>query len=177
MIKLTRKNHADHESSNESIKLPESFCLVFTQNDDVYYKNEDMRQLDEDVGDLESFIKDTEDLIKAELEEDILCCENELRSTFSAIAELDCILSLTSCAADLDFTRPEVVIGDTPIVYVENGRHPLQELIIEGEFVKNNTMIDQNSRISIVTGSNFSGKSCKQLCFFFFANSLANPKL
>lgn len=143
------------------IKLPESFFLVFTQNDDMYYKNEDMRQLDEDVGDLESFIKDTEDLIKTELEDDILFCESELRSTFCALAELDCILSLTSCAADFDFSRPEVVMGDTPIVYIENGRHPLQELIIEGEFIKNSTVIDQNSRVHIVTGSNFSGKSCK----------------
>jgi DNA mismatch repair protein MSH5 len=52
-------------------------------------------------------------------------------------------------------------MGDTPIVYIENGRHPLQELIIEGEFIKNSTVIDQNSRVHIVTGSNFSGKSCK----------------
>jgi len=87
-------NHANNKSSNELITLPESFSLVFTQNDDMYYKNEDMRQLDEDVGDLESFIRDTEDLIKTELEDDILFCESELRSTFCALAELDCILSL-----------------------------------------------------------------------------------
>jgi DNA mismatch repair ATPase MutS len=105
-----------------------------------------MRQLDEEIGDLESYIKDTEDLIKSELEDDILDSEGELRSTFSALAELDCILSLTSCAADLDFSRPEIVLGDAPVIYIENGRHPLQELIIEGEFVKNDTLVDQNSR-------------------------------
>lgn len=110
-------NHANNKSSNELITLPESFSLVFTQNDDMYYKNEDMRQLDEDVGDLESFIRDTEDLIKTELEDDILFCESELRSTFCALAELDSI--------------------------------------------KIHAVIDQKSHINIVTGSNFSGKSCR----------------
>jgi len=119
-----------------------------------------MRQLDSDIGDLDSFIKDTENLIKSELEDDILDSEGELRSTFSALAELDCILSLTSCAADLNFTRPEIVQGNSPVIYIENGRHPLQELIIEGAFIKNDTMVDEENRVNIITGSNFSGKSC-----------------
>ena len=149
--------------TNEFDGLPESLTFVFTQNNDAYFKNDDMRRLDDEIGDLDSFIKDTEDLIKSELEDDILDSESELRSTFGALAELDCILSLTSCAADLNFTRPEVVSGESPdhnIIYIENGRHPLQELITDGEFIKNDTMVDQTNRVNVITGPNFSGKSC-----------------
>ena len=163
LIALDKRQHVHNETTNEFAGLSETFTFVFTQNNDAYFKNEDMRELDDEIGDLDSFIKDTEHLIKSELEDDILDSESELRSTFSALAELDCILSLTSCAADLNFTRPDVVSVDRPehnIIYIENGRHPLQELITDGEFIKNDTMVDQSNRVNIITGPNFSGKSC-----------------
>mmetsp|Transcript_37010 Transcript_37010/g.54189 ORF Transcript_37010/g.54189 Transcript_37010/m.54189 type:complete len:218 (+) Transcript_37010:675-1328(+) len=123
------------------------------------------RNLDDEIGDLDAFIKDTESMIVSELEEEILECESELRSTFGALAELDCILSFASCAADLNFVRPEVVSGndgsnEENIIFIENGRHPLQELIIDDEFIANDTMIDNTNRVNVITGPNFSGKSC-----------------
>ena len=43
---------------------------------------------------------------------------------------------------------------------IRNGRHPLQELIVDNEFIPNDTMMNKNSHVMIVTGPNFSGKSC-----------------
>jgi len=118
-----------------------------------------MRQLDEEIGDLDAFIKDTEAMIVSELEESILDCESELRETFESLAELDCILSLATCAAESNFVRPMIIEHDI-FIHIENGRHPLQELVLEDEFIPNNIDIDKNNRINIVTGPNFSGKSC-----------------
>ena len=109
-------------------------------------------------------------MIVSELEEEILDCETELRSTFGAIAELDCILSFTSCAVDLNFVRPEVLDSNSrlsaQIYCIENGRHPLQELIIDDEFIANDTDVDESKRLNVITGPNFSGKSCytRQVC-------------
>ena len=122
-----------------------------------------MRNLDNEIGDLDAFIRDTESLIVNELEEDILDCEIELRSTFGALAELDCILSFAGCASDLNFTRPVIIDSNsnTPGNYfIKNGRHPLQELIIDDEFIANDTEIDESRRINVISGPNFSGKSC-----------------
>lgn len=122
-----------------------------------------MQDLDSEIGDLDAFIKDTEKMIVTELEEDILDCEIELRSTFGALAELDCILAFAGCAADLNFVQP-VLIDSAPnssgSYYIENGRHPLQELIIDDEFIANDTRISDERRINVITGPNFSGKSC-----------------
>jgi DNA mismatch repair protein MSH5 len=119
-----------------------------------------MNQLDEEIGDLDAFIKDTEALIVSDLEEEVLECESELRSTFSALADLDCILSLASCAMDLNFVRPTILSVNEGVIEIENGRHPLQELIVDDEFIPNDTMMDNTNRVLIVTGPNFSGKSC-----------------
>ena len=138
-----------------------------------------MRQLDDEIGDLDAFIKDMESMIVNQLEEDILDCEMELRSTFSALAELDCILSFARCAADMNFVRPEIVNGEqeqnssTSLLslgslryYIKNGRHPLQELIIDKEFIANDTIVDASQKVNVITGPNFSGKSCytRQVC-------------
>lgn len=119
-----------------------------------------MRNLDESLGDIDSFIKDTEALIVAELEDVILDRDYELRAVFSALADLDCILSFSSFCADNSYVRPVVVSSEEKCIRIKNGRHPLQELLCESKFVPNDANIDTRDRINIVTGPNFSGKSC-----------------
>lgn len=173
LIALDKRNHRHNIATNEFPDLPQKFDYVFLQDNEAFFKNPDMRDLDNEIGDLDAFIKDTESMIVSELEEDILDCEIELRSTFGALAELDCILCFAGCAADLNFIRPEIVEThpNSPGSYfIQNGRHPLQELIIDDEFIANDTNIDETKRINVITGPNFSGKSCytRQVSFQFY---------
>ena len=46
------------------------------------------------------------------------------------------------------------------VIDIENGRHPLQELIVHDDFIPNDTDMDNDNRVLVVTGPNFSGKSC-----------------
>ncbi|KAK1742468.1 DNA mismatch repair protein MutS family protein [Skeletonema marinoi] len=160
LVSIDKRQHAHDEATNSFPTIPDDFDFVFVQDDDAFFKNSDMNQLDEEIGDLDAFIKDTEALIVSDLEEDILECESELRSTFSALADLDCILSLAGCAADLNFVKPEIVSDTSGVIDIENGRHPLQELIVNDEFIPNDTTMDETNRVLVVTGPNFSGKSC-----------------
>jgi DNA mismatch repair protein MSH5 len=160
LISLDKRQHDYDEATNEFVGLPQDFNCVFIQENDAFFKNVDMAQLDEELGDLDAFIKDTESMIVSELEDDILDCETDLRATFGALADLDCILSFASCAADLDFVRPNVVDASEKKISIANGRHPLQELIIDTEFIPNDTHVDARCRVNVITGPNFSGKSC-----------------
>ena len=160
MVSIDTRQHAHDETTNTFPNMPEDFEFVFIQENDAFFKSDEMNQLDEEIGDLDAFIKDTEALIVSDLEEEILECESELRSTFSALADLDCILSLAGCAADLNFVKPEIAPAEEGVIYIESGRHPLQELIVDNEFIPNDTMLSNEDRVMIVTGPNFSGKSC-----------------
>ena len=84
----------------------------------------------------------------------------ELRSTFAALSELDCILAFATCALDLKYVRPQVVPAVENCIQIVNGRHPLHEIVLEDEYIPNNTCIDTANRVNIITGPNFSGKSC-----------------
>ena len=162
LVSLDKRMHPSSIATNEFSNLPQEFIFIFTQDDEIFFKNPDMKLLDQEIGDLDAFIKDTESMIVSNLEDEILGYELEIRRTFEALAELDCIISFASCAADLNFVRPEVVDStESPIVYISNGRHPLQEIIVEsGSFIPNDTMIDDMHRLNVITGPNFSGKSC-----------------
>jgi DNA mismatch repair protein MSH5 len=160
LVSIDKRQHAHDEATNSFPNVPEDFDFVFLQDNDAFFKNSDMNQLDEEIGDLDAFIKDIEALIVSDLEEEILECESDLRSTFSALADLDCILSLAGCAADLNFVKPEIAAAEEGVIDIVNGRHPLQELIVNDEFIPNDTAMDNGNRLLIVTGPNFSGKSC-----------------
>ena len=120
LISLDKRQHAHDEATNTFPNIPEDFEFVFLQDDDAFFKSDEMNQLDEEIGDLDAFIKDTEALIVSDLEEEVLECESELRSTFSALADLDCILSLAGCAADLNFVRPEIVGAEEGVIEILN---------------------------------------------------------
>lgn len=140
--------------------MPEDFEFIFSEDGCSYFRNQDTRKLDEAIGDLDSQIKDTEALIVSELEEQIFSHDSELRNTFNALADLDCILAFAACAADQKYVRPIVVPREENCIRIHNGRHPLQEILIDDVFVPNDAYIDSERRVNVVTGPNFSGKSC-----------------
>lgn len=145
---------------NQTIELPEDFIHIFSQDDEAFFKTTEMRELDRDIGDIHGLIKDMESMIVADLEEDLLDAETELRESFKALSELDCILSFASCAFELDFVRPRMLEATSNRISIKKGRHPLQEVHTGTQFVPNNVNLTQEERVNIITGPNFSGKSC-----------------
>lgn len=145
---------------SHAIEVPHDFQHIFNQDDMAYFKTREMEDLDENIGDLYGLIRDMESMIIAELEEDLLESECELRESFKALSELDCILSFANCADDHGFSRPRMVEASKNRIHIKDGRHPLQEIITERDFVPNDVRIDQEQRINVITGPNFSGKSC-----------------
>ncbi|KAL3932034.1 MAG: hypothetical protein SGBAC_011039 [Bacillariaceae sp.] len=142
------------------VALPKDFTLIFSQDGEAFFKCDEMGDLDKNIGDLDGLIKDTEGMIVGELEEAILEHDSELRESFLALAELDCLLAFASCAVDLKFTRPQMEIANHNRIVIQDGRHPLQEITTETEFIPNNVHIDNDNRLVVLSGPNYSGKSC-----------------
>lgn len=106
-------------------------------------------------------------------EERLLALENELfaelirklgeviipiQKTARAIGCLDVQATLSDVADRNGYTRP--VIEDSRRLIIRDGRHPVVEEHLEGNFVPNDTELDaQNDQILIITGANMAGKS------------------
>jgi DNA mismatch repair protein MutS len=81
----------------------------------------------------------------------------DIQKTANLLATLDVLLSFKELALDQNYTRPK--IDDSMEIEIEDGRHPVVEKILEGKFVPNDTQIDQNQKIHVITGPNMAGKS------------------
>ncbi|MBQ3668192.1 MAG: DNA mismatch repair protein MutS, partial [Clostridia bacterium] len=81
-----------------------------------------------------------------------------IRTTSNALKSIDCLQSLAKAALINGYTRPSL---NTEGRYeIKNGRHPTVERSIGRErFVPNDTSLDENARVMIITGPNMAGKS------------------
>jgi len=81
-----------------------------------------------------------------------------LRRAAGVISELDILCSFAKTAEENGYIRPE--IGDYDELTVRDGRHPVVEQAVKGDYVPNDIMLDGESHmLSVITGPNMAGKS------------------
>ena len=114
------------------------------------------------------------ELRTAAAEEKMLALENELfhalraeiskeapaiRSTASALAKIDCLLSLATVARHQNYTLP--LVDESDIFHLEESRHPVLEKALKADkFIPNDLHLNSyESRLLLITGPNMAGKS------------------
>ncbi len=81
-----------------------------------------------------------------------------LQQTARGLKSLDALLSLAKVATENDFVRPS--LNDEGVIEILDGRHPVVEQSIgAGRFVPNDTHLNGEHRVMIITGPNMAGKS------------------
>jgi DNA mismatch repair protein MutS len=74
----------------------------------------------------------------------------------SHIAYLDVVASLAKVAMTNGYVKP--MVTNEKRIIIEDGRHPVVEVSLSGgEFVPNDTHLDTESRMAIITGPNMAG--------------------
>ncbi|MGI6193518.1 MAG: DNA mismatch repair protein MutS, partial [Christensenellales bacterium] len=81
---------------------------------------------------------------------------DRIKKNAELLAELDCYRSLASVAESYGYTRPKLTNGDK--LSITDGRHPVVERSVTG-FVPNDTLLDSENRVMVITGPNMAGKS------------------
>lgn len=91
---------------------------------------------------------------------DFLATKLEMvQKTASSVASVDVLCAFADTALKNQYVKPDISLDGT--VDIKGGRHPVVELMLDGEmFVPNDVYIDNKSnRMSVITGPNMSGKS------------------
>jgi len=81
----------------------------------------------------------------------------KLQEISKIISEIDCIQSLAMVSEENNYTRP--TLTDDRNLRIIADRHPVVEQVIDGEFVSNDIIMDENTNILLITGPNMAGKS------------------
>ncbi len=75
-----------------------------------------------------------------------------------ALACLDLLGNFAVKAQTLNLCRPKLV--DQSLIEIVDGRHPVVEQnLIRKDFISNSTLLDENTRMQLITGPNMGGKS------------------
>ena len=83
----------------------------------------------------------------------------DLQKIASALARLDCLVSLATVAKERRYTRPKIMESGLPLK-ITDGRHPVVEAISKERFIPNDALLDNGeNRCAIITGPNMAGKS------------------
>ncbi|KAF2554631.1 hypothetical protein F2Q68_00017085 [Brassica cretica] len=150
-----------------------SFSDVDGETHRFFYHTPKTRELDNVLGDIYHKILDMERAIIRDLLSHTLLFSAHLLKAVNFVAELDCILSLACVAHQNDYVRP--VLTMESLLDIRNGRHVLQEMAVD-TFIPNDTEINDNGRIHIITGPNYSGKSIyvKQVALIVFLSHIGS---
>lgn len=80
-----------------------------------------------------------------------------LQRSAEALSELDALNNLAERALTLQLSLPE--FSDQSGIYIEAGRHPVVEQVINNKFVPNDINLNTTQKMLIITGPNMGGKS------------------
>jgi DNA mismatch repair protein MutS len=117
-----------------------------------------LKELEEKILGAEDRIAAIESRLYGELLRELGTAGDRVRRTAAAVAELDVHATLAENARSGRWTRPR--LSAEPRLRIVDGRHPLVERHRREEpFVPNDTDLDAERRIQVVTGPNMGGKS------------------
>ena len=81
----------------------------------------------------------------------------ELQDTASAVSEIDVLANLAERADNLSLCQPEFC--DEQVLEITQGRHLVVEQVLEEPFIANDTLLNDQRRMLLITGPNMGGKS------------------
>ncbi|KAF3453432.1 hypothetical protein FNV43_RR03872 [Rhamnella rubrinervis] len=150
-----------------------AFADVDGETKRIFYRTPKTQELDHLLGDIYHKILDMERAIVRDLVSHIFLFSTHLLKAVNFAAELDCLLSLALVAHQNNYVRPCLTVDN--FLDIQNGRHVLQEMTVD-TFIPNDTKIQNDGRINIITGPNYSGKSIyiKQVALIIFLSHIGS---
>ncbi len=140
-------------------KVPPEYIRKQTLTTGERYITEELKMLEERVLTSAERAQQIEEQIYAKIMQILVDNIAALQTVASALALLDCLLSLATVAKERRYVRPKMAEGGQPLE-ISEGRHPVVEAISKERFVPNDTILDNGeNRCAIITGPNMAGKS------------------
>ncbi|MEG0750617.1 MAG: DNA mismatch repair protein MutS [Oscillospiraceae bacterium] len=144
-------------SRQSAERVPDNFIRKQTLTTGERYITEELKELETRILGARERLDVLERRLYDELLRYIESAVNRVQRTSSAVAYIDTLCSNAFLARDCGYCRPEVDDGDA--VVIENGRHPVVERVTDDLFVPNDTRLDPERLVAIITGPNMAGKS------------------
>jgi len=137
--------------------VPDHYIRKQTLVNAERYITPELKEYENLVLNAEERIAELETRLFREVCERIAARAPVLLATAQALARIDVAAALADVAARYHYVRP--TFEHAPVLVIEGGRHPVVERAQREPFIPNDLVMDEQSRIHIITGPNMAGKS------------------
>ncbi|HAW15939.1 MAG TPA: DNA mismatch repair protein MutS [Clostridiales bacterium] len=150
--------YVDVPRSNTA-ELPPEYTRKQTLANNERYISPKLKELEDKILGAQSKRISLEYELFTKIREQVNSCSQRLFNTARAVALLDTVTSLAELASEEGYVRP--VVDNSEVIEIKNGRHPVVEKMIgnEGSFIPNDTDLNDDKRLMVLTGPNMAGKS------------------
>ena len=139
-------------------KVPENYIRRQTLSNAERYTTQELKDFETKILGSQEKIVTLEYNIFCQVRDKIKIRLKNIQDTAKRIAIIDAIASFAEVATINNYVRPDLNIEGK--IQIKDGRHPLVERILTNElFVPNDTNLNKNSSLMIITGPNMAGKS------------------
>ena len=137
--------------------VPEDYIRKQTLVNAERFITPELKEFEEKILSAQERIEKIEYQLFTELRKFITENAYRISKTAEDIATIDVLLSLSKVALERGYVKPEITEGFE--IEIEEGRHPVLEKLLEDEFIPNDTKLNREDRVLIITGPNMGGKS------------------
>ncbi len=141
-------------------KVPPEWIRKQTLVNAERYITQELKEYEEKILGAEDKILSLESQLFTNLVTDTATFTPDIQHNAQLVAQLDCLLSFASTAAENHYIRP--VVDDSTEIDIRQGRHPVIEcqMPVGERYIANDVRLDTtNQQILIITGPNMAGKS------------------
>lgn len=145
-------------SKLQSGNLDSSFIIRQSLVNASRYTNAELSEFEAKILTAREKINEIEKTVFFQVRDFVIKYLDEIQENARVISELDIFISFSQAASDYKYTRPLLNTGYD--LLIEEGRHPVVETKLDyNEFIPNDTSINNDNFIMIITGPNMAGKS------------------
>ena len=138
--------------------VPSDYIRKQTLTGAERYINSELKEIENKILDANDKVLALETELYNEVRDKIALELARIQKTASALSRLDVFCSLAYTAAKNNYVCP--TINANGIINIKDGRHPVVEKLSSGGlFIPNDTYLDKNDRVAVITGPNMAGKS------------------
>ena len=140
-------------------ELPPEYTRKQTLANNERYISPELKELEEKILGATSRRTALEYELFVEVRDTVKQASDRLFGSARATALIDVISSLADLANEENYVRP--IVDNSNALEIKDGRHPVVEKMLTGtdRFVPNDTLLDEEHRIMVLTGPNMAGKS------------------
>ena len=144
-------------SRNHVHLVPEYYIRRQTLKNTERYTTQELKRFEDEVLSAKERALRCEKQLYEKLLADLIKELGTIQRCAHGLAQLDALVTLAERAKTLNYVQPEFTTESS--IHIKQGRHPVIEQVQNESFTANDTVLDPQHKVLLITGPNMGGKS------------------